>query len=1054
MQTTDLILPISNDALSGTLDQHLQAALAETAARQVAVATAYLTPDGFRSLQAHLEGAESVRLLLGERPFLSRRGPADRLGQPSDDDDLEGPGETIDWYRFLEGDYPWLLLSHDERKVLLASGEADPAIARVFDVDAWRKVRDLADFLGRPGVEVRRYLGDRAGTIPPGQVLSHKTASSVRLHAKAYLMRGAGGAYAAVGSSNLTKGGLTGNIELNLATSEARLVGELEAWFDGKWEQGQECTAEFVRLLEACVLFGRRYTPWQVFIKALDAAYGRFLDFSLAEDVAAKLAAFQQEAVSRCVALLDRHWGAMLADSVGLGKTYEGLGILAEFCRLRREGGQTDVQALVVCPAQLKENWSGEKLAAYGIVGETFTMESLAGLVPDADELAAEPDHERRRRERLLRRLQSFDIVLVDESHNFRNPATKRYEALREIIRGGAKPDKRVLLLTATPINNSPWDLYHQLSLITRGDDTWYAGRGPVANLRATFRAIEQGGGGAGLLDTMLLSLVRRTRHDIRALQEAGQPVELGGQPMEFPRHEIPQAVAYSLKELYGNIYQEIIETIQELSFAVYNLEEYGVALDSGGKLSEGQVKGRNRTFIGIMRTIFLKRMESSVVALTNTVRGMVEYFDLFLRELDERDRVLTPKDNQRLRAALGRSLPDDVLEGVEGERRGRRAGVSLPPAPADPRQRERLGQSVAEDRERLGRLLAELEGRQPGWGGGDDPKLAALRLLLDGLPPTDRHGVPTKVVVFTNYQDTADYLFRALAAEPGGRPDGGEDAHRRRSNLADRRWLAKLTGADKRDRRQRVLSFFAPLAFNREAEAPDDPLLLEKVAPFRAEGIDLLIATDVLSEGQNLQDAQYLVNYDLHWNPVRMIQRAGRIDRLFSPHATVVIHNLMPERELEVLLKLVQRLSDKVASIEEMVGLDASVLGEQIEHKTFDKLMKLAAGGAQADAVYREGEQAQGLDEAFAELNTYVQMVKEIGTEEIRDVPDGVYSVRVGPRAGVFVMLRMPEEASGEVYWRFYPLDDRQPIVAPSRVIGLIEATRGEPARGAAGGG
>jgi len=210
-----------------------------------------------------------------------------------------------------------------------------------------------------------------------------------------------------------------------------------------------------------------------------------------------------------------------------------------------------------------------------------------------------------------LRYLQDFDVVLIDESHNFRNPETKRYQAAMEIIRGGAKPDKRVLLLTATPINNSPWDLYHQLSLITRGDDTWYAGRGPIANLRNTFRTIEKGGGGAGLLDAMLLSLVRRTRHDIRALQEAGQPVELGGQPMEFPRHEIPQAVAYSLGDLYGPIYQQIIETIQDLNFAVYNLESYGVELDTTG--SETQVQQRNRTFIGIMRTIFLKRMESSV---------------------------------------------------------------------------------------------------------------------------------------------------------------------------------------------------------------------------------------------------------------------------------------------------------------------------------------------------------------------------------------------------------------------------------------------------------
>ena len=121
-----------------------------------------------------------------------------------------------------------------------------------------------------------------------------------------------------------------------------------------------------------------------------------------------------------------------------------------------------------------------------------------------------------------MTRLQGADIILVDESHNFRNPETKRYRALMEVIRGGT-PDKRVLLLTATPINNSVWDLYHQLHLITRGDDTWYAGRGPVANLRSTFNAVEKGDGGAGLLDTMLLSLVRRTRHDIRALQAAGE---------------------------------------------------------------------------------------------------------------------------------------------------------------------------------------------------------------------------------------------------------------------------------------------------------------------------------------------------------------------------------------------------------------------------------------------------------------------------------------------------------------------------------------------------
>ncbi len=1055
------------------MEQHLRGVLATLNPREAAIATAYLTPDGFAAIKDQIAAAEQVRILLGERPFLNRRGPSDRLGAPTDDDDLAGPGEAIDWYSFLEGDYPWLLLSHEERKALLAAGATDPASLEAFNLAAWDKVLALVTFLERPEVAMRRYLADKAGRVPEGQVLSHRTASSARLHAKAYLFRGDEGAFATVGSSNLTKGGLTNNIELNLASHDERLVTELEGWFDGKWDEGQECKAEFIRLLESCVLFGRRYTPWQVFIKALDAAYGRFLDLSLAAEVAGKLANFQQEAVSRCVALLDRHWGVMLCDSVGLGKTYEGLGILAEFSRRRREATNQQVRALVICPAQLEANWAKEKLVDNNIMGDTITMESLPDLVPDEDEAARETAAKRVQRERWLRYLQGADIILVDESHNFRNPATKRYQALMEIVRGGSKPDARVLLMTATPINNSPWDLYYQLSLITRGDDTWYAGRGPVANLRNTFRAIEKGGSeaGAGLLDTMLLSLVRRTRHDIRALQEAGQPVELAGQPVQFPRHEIPRAISYSLSELYGPIYKQIIDTIQELHFAVYNLEAYGVATGDAASDTEKRVQQRNRTFIGIMRTIFLKRMESSVVALTHTVRSMVRYFDLFLQELDQQGRVLTPKDAQRMRAALGGSLPDDAIELAEARRRDGDLRLNLPAAPADLQQRARLREAVAEDREWLHLLLAELETRQAAWLNQDDPKLSALRRLLESLPATDQRGVPTKVVIFTNYKDTADYIFRGLGgSEPAG---NGPRPHRWRSNVAGERWIAKLTGSDNQQRRQEVLSYFAPLAFYREAEPPDDPVLLEKIAPYRAGGIDILVATDVLSEGQNLQDAQYLVNYDLHWNPVRMIQRAGRIDRLFSPHDRIYIYNIMPERELESLLKLVSRLADKVASIEEMVGLDASVLGEQIENKTFDKLMKLAAGGAQAEQVYREGEQAQGLDAAFAELNAYVQMVKDLGTEDIQEVPDGIYSVRQGDEAGVFIMLRMPEETTGQVYWRFYPFDRptnglpragdglpgppiprgergvwgangyAEPLTSPSAVIKLIEAGR-----------
>ena len=489
MITPDTPQPVANDDATGSLEDALRRALAWAPPETARIATAYLSPAGLLTIEPSLAGAASVRLLLGERPFMTRRGPSDVLAQPGEDAERQGPSEAVDWHGFLDGQYPWLLLTREQREAL---AKTDPEVANQAGVnlDMWRQVHQTVEFLRRDRVEVRRFLGKHAGQIEDGSVLAFRSPSA-RLHAKAYLFTSGDSSFSAVGSSNLTQGGLHDNIELNLLSHDPGLGAQLAHWFDDRWAQGQDCRQEFIGLLEECVLFGRRYRPWDVFIKSLHAAYGRFLNLGLAEDVTALLADFQAEAVRRCLTMLERHWGAMLCDSVGLGKTWEGLGILSEFAR-RRDG---QARALIVCPAQLESNWDHERTREFDIRAEVASMESLSRLV-DLDD--ATP-LERAAAERRLRQLQGVDVILVDESHNFRNPETKRYRALMEIIRGGV-PDKRVLLLTATPINNSVWDLYHQLQLITRGDDTWYAGRGPVANLRATFNAVEQGSGGAGLL--------------------------------------------------------------------------------------------------------------------------------------------------------------------------------------------------------------------------------------------------------------------------------------------------------------------------------------------------------------------------------------------------------------------------------------------------------------------------------------------------------------------------------------------------------------------------
>ncbi len=1031
--TADALWPIANDEATGSLEEALRGALAAAPPDEARIAVAYISPAGLLAVEPGLAGAAEVRLLLGERPFMARRGPPEALEQPPAQAEQQGPSEAVDWHGFLDGQYPWLLLTRAQREALAASDPEAAARAGV-NPEVWVQVARALRFLRRGQVQVRRYLGPHAGAVAPGQVLTFQSPHA-RLHAKAYLFRGAGGAsLAAVGSSNLTLGGLRGNIELNLLSSDAALGERLAHWFDDRWAQGQDCRQEFIDLLADCVLFGRRYRPWDVFLKALHAAYGRFLNLGLADDVTARLADFQAEAVRRCLTMLERHWGAMLCDSVGLGKTWEGLGVLSEFAR-RREGR---TRALIVCPAQLASTWDHERTREFDVSAEVVTMESLARLV-DLDEAAPQ---ERAQAETRLRRLQQADIVLVDESHNFRNPQTKRYRALQEIIRGGA-PDTRVLLLTATPINNSVWDLYHQLLLLTRGDDAWYAGRGPVANLRATFADAARGGGGAGLLDTMLLSLVRRTRHDLRALEAAGEPPTLDGAPLRFPAHEIPRAVAYSLQNLYGDIYRDVLQTIQDLSFAVYRLEDYGV--EPGERESRARVRQRSDNFVGIMRTILLKRMESSVAALTATVDALVAYLDQFLARLAE-GRVLTPAQAHRLRAVLGGSLPDADTDPAAWDPQAVETLRELRAAPVDAAQRARLHADAAADRSQLAGLRRRLHWLAELWGAEGDPKIAAVRRLLDGLPPRDAHGLPTKVVIFTNYRDTALHVFRSLGGGPE-RFSGGE--LRVRSNLADRRWMSLLHGGDDRGRRAAVLERFAPLAAHRLREALDDPALRERLAPLRAESIELLIATDVLSEGQNLQDAQYLINYDLHWNPVRMIQRAGRIDRLFSPHDTVYIYNVMPEQGLEDLLQLVGSLTRKLGTIEDAVALDASVLGEQIEARELDAIMKIRAGGSAADEVYLEGERTQGLDAGLDVLNQYLELMRSLAVEDVEDIPDGVYSVVDGPRSGVFVMLRMPEELTGEVFWRFYPLDDlARPETSPLQVLETIQAGPDTPRR------
>ncbi|MDI7277951.1 MAG: phospholipase D-like domain-containing protein, partial [Anaerolineae bacterium] len=452
------------DYLDNTPERGLAGALAglilDLGQRRLDAATGFFEPGAWRLLHQAFPQLESFRLLLGRVP------------------EIAGPGDdTLDlrqlYRRRLQGDL-----------------EALP-----FDAEYAALVDSLLAFLRRPTVEARLYPSF--------------------LHAKAYIFP----QVAVVGSSNLTAAGLTRKAELNLVRKEEAVAAALRAeWFERFWAEAEEYKEELIAALERSKFGSAPHTPFEVFIKALYEYFKDRLLVTAPEDgLGVDLASFQQEGLREAIRLLDRHRGVMIADAVGLGKTYIGMGILEHYLLRRRRRGHIP-RGLIVCPAQLRDLVWAPRLDEYGIKATLCSMEEMG------------------RQDFQWRAYRGYDLVLVDEAHNFRNPGTGRYQNLSRLICTGRR-DKYVILMTATPINNSIWDLYHQVMLMARGSDSYYRDYG-ISNLNGFFKRVAEGS--AELFDLLEQTAVRRSRYDIKKRQEAGEPIILPGKgEVRFPRREL-----------------------------------------------------------------------------------------------------------------------------------------------------------------------------------------------------------------------------------------------------------------------------------------------------------------------------------------------------------------------------------------------------------------------------------------------------------------------------------------------------------------------------------
>jgi hypothetical protein len=748
-----------------------------------------------------------------------------------------------------------------------------------------------------------------------------------KFHAKAYITHSrldVVGSAALVGSSNFTKPGLTRNVELNVRFSGTE-VRELQEWYEGYWADAEPVLEELLTVLERNV---RDFDPFEVYAKALQTLTQDLVPTEAGWEqgesvIYPMLAPYQREAYHGLRAMAAKWNGGFLADGVGLGKTFVGL-MLAEYYAVKERKNvlimATKTGQEAVWEPELKDRLPD---LAGGEFSNVLVMAHTDLSKQDAPEVV------RRLKERV-------DVVIIDEGHNFRNHGRQgddvdtprsRWWRMQEICCG-----KTVFLLTATPVNNSLFDLVHQVEMFSCMQDDYFRSVGVnslqryVATLEKPFKDQARGAPSVHLVqfeelmrrDQWLESIIwqnsRKYAMESAKVAGAGQVV--------FPAVSDPRVVEYELLLHHTHLLEEL-----EAAFAkkdpLFTLPMYYPLAFSLDEEVDTKAENRQRQVVGLIRTTFLKRFESSVAAFAGSCLDLTAKILVWLdanapgvtdaesRLLDWHDRNddLLNKVHDRYRPGI--DLPDIELSEDLTEEELTELEIYLDPAAYD---LPAMVDAAFEDLFQLGKFLDRIADVSLV---GDD-KYGRLLELLNGPrtgrkksdPPLDKkvftpEFTTDKVLVFTEYADTARYLERRL------REDG--IAH-----------VDRLDGTRKADR-LRMIQRFAP-HYNKVP--PDKRMDLE---PLR-----ILVSTDVLSEGVNLQDASLIVNYDLHWNPVRVMQRIGRVDRRMTPaieaaivkenpkltRGIVQIRNFLPPDDLERLLKLHQRVEAKVLMISKTLGI------------------------------------------------------------------------------------------------------------------------------------
>jgi ERCC4-related helicase len=870
---------------------------------KLSIATGYWDLGAISLLLEELDSLKEIRLLIGREPLIPRH----KLKNP----EIDFPGQDFQF--------------------------------------------DLANV--NPGSDVRK-AADKVTEWIASEKLKVKVFTRTFLHAKTYIFGDfkSDNAVGVIGSSNFTKNGLTQNTELNALEDSYKVVlyepktaaqetGHL-SWFEGMWndEFAIDWTQKFGEILETSPVGNKFFSPFETYIKTLYTLYREELEDVAVADPGKKagrtLFDFQQKNTQALQRRLNKYGVAMLADSVGLGKTSTAINVIRNY--FEDPTGRKRIE--IICPKSIVQQWEKE-LATEGIHGQKPITLQNANEIEQRKELD---------------QIASVSLFVIDESHNLRQTSGFRFQQLVEWVR--SNPKAHVLLLTATPINNNLSDLTNQILLGTGGNaevmkitvsekrkqTTYITFHQAVENLRKKinqdlkrdgqidFDAIRQ-----VMTPIIRTFVVRRTRQGIQ--QEYGT-LTIDGVERSFPK-VIPGLIEYAFakenveairnvkcdKVDLDHIYQvspvDLMEKCKDLSHPydqALNLKKAADAREIASQspmfyvfqiilllgfmpyrwmMYQTKYHGKTREQIselrlpseeskklllqlgifGILRTVFLKRMESSVSALRNSLGTYQAKLLAFERGVKQ-GLIVSVSDLRALEDSLG----DEDLD-VDAESLAEQTLASIDPKSFNV-------DALLRDIEREKALISLLD-NQLEILAKDDTKIKEFAQEIDKLRSEDPN---RKILVFSYFSDTVRFLQDNLFKySKSAKPDNS----------------GFLTSGNRADA-ENLASRFSPVAKIYELKSGEQEL-------------DLLVSTDVLSEGQNLQDAGVLINFDLHWNPVRMIQRNGRVNRLGSTFEEVNVFNMKPEAELDGYLKLIQRLEGKINIIRNTIGTDTPVLEE-----------------------------------------------------------------------------------------------------------------------------